>query len=72
MREVPLQGVGGAWPNPKEEARMAWRFEHWPHRGTSLIRKRPPPWDPPRTLGVAYGRVLGVRIFLEVRYPYRV
>ena len=20
------------------------------YRGTSLIRKRPPPWDPPRTL----------------------
>ena len=22
------------------------------YRGTSLIRKRPPPWDPPRTLGI--------------------
>ena len=32
--------------------------------GTSLIRKRPPPQDPPRTLGIGYGRVLGGCIFL--------
>ena len=29
------------------------------YRGTSLIRKRPTPQDPPRTLGKGYGRVLG-------------
>ena len=39
------------------------------YRGTLLIKKRPPPQDPPRTLGKGYGRVLGGCIFLLVRYP---
>ena len=42
------------------------------YRGTSLIRKRPPPQDPPRTLGIGYGRVLGGCVFLHVRYPFGV
>jgi hypothetical protein len=25
------------------------------YRGTSLTKKRPPPWDPPQTLGIGYG-----------------
>ena len=28
------------------------------YRVTWLIRKRPPPEDPPRTLDISYGRVL--------------
>ena len=28
------------------------RETYGPYRGTSPIRKRPPPWDPPRTLGI--------------------
>ena len=34
------------------------------YRGTSPIRKRPTPLDPPRTLGIGYGRVIGGRGFL--------
>ena len=34
------------------------------HRGTSPIRKRLPPQDPPRTLGIGNGRVLGGVVLL--------
>ena len=30
----------------------------------STPRKRPPPYDPPTTLGIAYGGVLGECVFL--------
>ena len=39
------------------------------YRGTSLIRKRPPPSDRRRALGTGYGRVLGGCVFLSERYP---
>ena len=38
-------------------------------RGTSLIRKRPPPTDPPINLGIGYGRVLGGCVFYERGTP---
>ena len=31
---------------------MEWRSVRWGYRGTSPIRKRPPPYDPPLTLGI--------------------
>ena len=34
------------------------------YRGSSLKIKRPSPYDPPRTLGIGYGRVLGGCVFL--------
>ena len=33
------------------------------YRGTSLMRKRPPPYDPPITQAQAYDRVLGGSVF---------
>jgi hypothetical protein len=42
----------------RERAQESTREEHTlllsggPYRGTSLIRKRPPRWDPPWTLGI--------------------
>jgi len=34
------------------------------YRVISLLRKRSPPLDPPRTLGISYGGVLGGCVFL--------
>jgi len=39
-------------------------FPVYRDRGTSPIRKRPPLWDPPKTLGIGYGRVLGACVSL--------
>ena len=39
------------------------------YRGTSLIRKRPPPSDPLGPFAQGYCRVLGGGCFLEARYP---
>ena len=53
-------------PANQENVRF-WRIETKPcYRGTSLIRKRPAPWDPPRTLGIALLQGLrGVRFLVS-------
>ena len=53
-----------AWSSPSS-ASLRLRFRVY--RGTSPIRKRNPPFDPPTTLGW----VLGGCIFLYARYPSR-
>ena len=52
MSEVPLHPLSGDGVkfDPTEVlGRPSAR------QGSSLIRKRPPPWDPPRTLGIGLG-----------------
>jgi hypothetical protein len=41
------------------------------YRGTLTTRKRPPPQEPPRILGIGLGRVLWGYVFSSVRYPCR-
>ena len=38
-------------------------------QGYLARKKTPTPWDPPRSLGIAYRRVLGGCVSLKVRYP---
>ena len=59
MGEVPLYNLNAKPRTPNQapgaeaaETCLYSGFEVLDYRGTSLIRKRQPPWDPPRTLSI--------------------
>jgi hypothetical protein len=53
MSEVPLQGlVLDVCTSAAQEMNQPWPAKKHLPRGASPVRKRPPPWDPHRTLGI--------------------
>ena len=60
MSEVPLQWSKHDRDEPEGGERRALRALH----GYLAHEKMPTPLEPPRTLGISYGRVLGGCLFL--------
>ena len=50
MGEATLDNFLTEWPFT--EGGRGWGFGQTGYRDTSCTRKRPPPWDPSRTLGI--------------------